>query len=122
MLWPMWIIESFFGLLIQLELLYFAIFNHFGDTGNKPVGNLGLARRDLGSTPEDAVYHIRLCHFRVPPQVRPGAGGTFERPPVSKRSGDTGGERAPLSACCLLGAARADADFFLYRERNGRAS
>jgi hypothetical protein len=67
----MCIIESFFRLVIQLELLYFAVFNHSGDTGNEPVKRLGLARRDLGSTPVGVVFHIRLGHFRVPPQVRP---------------------------------------------------
>ncbi|EDL21407.1 polymerase (RNA) III (DNA directed) polypeptide B, partial [Mus musculus] len=32
----------------------------------------------------------------------------LKRLPVNKRHGDTGGERTPLSACYLLGAARAD--------------
>lgn len=32
----------------------------------------------------------------------------MKRLPVNKRHGDTGGERTPLSACYLLGAARAD--------------
>lgn len=32
----------------------------------------------------------------------------FETPPVNKRRGDTGGERTPLSACYLHGAARAE--------------
>lgn len=41
-------------------------------------------------------------------RLGPDQAEPFEAPPVNKRSGDTGGLRTPLSACCLNGAARAD--------------
>lgn len=58
--------------------LYLAVLNHSEELARTlSVGGLGLARRNLGTTPGGAVSHIRVGHFRVTPQVGPGLSGTF---------------------------------------------
>lgn len=122
MLWPLSIIQWFFRMSYTVKTPVFRRAQSFWGMGSKPAccGNLGLARRNLGTSPEGAVSYIRHGHFRAPEPD-----GTFrsasgkQAPRGHFRTAHTS-LRVPFARSSRAGCGRS-VDFFLHRERNGRA-